>query len=96
MRCSFASCHAASVAAVMGVRSSFDDNAVVIAGKQGQPKGSKVFGTIPHERRNKRHVKILAMAYIIAYCPRKSIIFFSSHIQEASDLMSKKMAHDMH
>ncbi|KAB5564257.1 hypothetical protein DKX38_004311 [Salix brachista] len=30
-----------SVAAVMGVRSSFDDNAAVIADKQGQPKGSR-------------------------------------------------------
>ncbi|KAF9685569.1 hypothetical protein SADUNF_Sadunf03G0068200 [Salix dunnii] len=55
-----------SVAAVMGVRSSFDDNAVEIVDKQGQPKGSRVFGTVPHELRKKRHVKILAMAEHIA------------------------------
>ncbi|KAJ6705920.1 50S RIBOSOMAL PROTEIN HLP MITOCHONDRIAL-LIKE ISOFORM X1 [Salix purpurea] len=40
----------ASVAAVMGVRSSFDDNAAVIAGKQGQPKGSRSGFFLPGKR----------------------------------------------
>ena len=57
----------------MGVRSSFDDNAVEIVDKQGQPKGSRVFGTVPHELRKKRHVKILAMAYI-ANCPKDGFL----------------------
>lgn len=44
----------------------FDDNAVVIIDKQGQPVGSRVFGPVPHELRKKKHVKILALAEHIA------------------------------
>lgn len=44
----------------------FDDNAVVIIDKQGQPVGSRVFGPVPHELRKKKHVKILTLAEHIA------------------------------
>ncbi|XP_071722244.1 LOW QUALITY PROTEIN: large ribosomal subunit protein uL14mz-like [Rutidosis leptorrhynchoides] len=44
----------------------FDDNAVVLVDKQGQPKGTRVFGPVPHELRQKKHVKILTLAEHIA------------------------------
>jgi large subunit ribosomal protein L14 len=40
----------------------FDDNAVVLVDKQGQPIGTRVFGPVPHELRKKKHVKILTLA----------------------------------
>uniref|UniRef100_A0A2P2J2Z2 50S ribosomal protein HLP isoform X1 n=1 Tax=Rhizophora mucronata TaxID=61149 RepID=A0A2P2J2Z2_RHIMU len=44
----------------------FDDNAVVLVDKQGQPIGTRVFGPVPHELRKKKHVKILSLAKHIA------------------------------
>ncbi|CAJ1971356.1 unnamed protein product [Sphenostylis stenocarpa] len=44
----------------------FDDNAVVLVDKQGQPIGTRVFGPVPHELRQKKHVKILTLAGHIA------------------------------
>ncbi|XP_048334985.1 large ribosomal subunit protein uL14mz isoform X2 [Ziziphus jujuba] len=44
----------------------FDDNAVVLVDKQGQPIGTRVFGPVPHELRQKKHVKILSLAGHIA------------------------------
>ncbi|KAK6264457.1 Large ribosomal subunit protein uL14 - like 4 [Theobroma cacao] len=44
----------------------FDDNAVVLVDKQGQPIGTRVFGPVPHELRQKKHVKILTLAAHIA------------------------------
>ncbi|XVE85590.1 hypothetical protein DITRI_Ditri17bG0102600 [Diplodiscus trichospermus] len=44
----------------------FDDNAVVLVDKQGQPIGTRVFGPVPHELRQKKHVKILTLAKHIA------------------------------
>lgn len=44
----------------------FDDNAVVLVDKQGQPIGTRVFGPAPHELRMKKHVKILTLAAHIA------------------------------
>ncbi|XP_050230806.1 50S ribosomal protein HLP, mitochondrial [Mercurialis annua] len=44
----------------------FDDNAVVLVDKQGQPIGTRVFGPVPHELRKKKHVKILTLAQHIA------------------------------
>jgi len=44
----------------------FDDNAVVLVDKQGQPIGTRVFGPVPHELRKKKHVKILSLAEHIA------------------------------
>ncbi|KHM99618.1 HVA22-like protein f [Glycine soja] len=35
----------------------FDDNAVVLVDKQGQPIGTRVFGPVPHELRQKKHGK---------------------------------------
>ncbi|KAL3610222.1 hypothetical protein D5086_001242 [Populus alba] len=49
-----------------GIEVKFDDNAVVIIDKEGQPKGSRVFGPVPHELRKKRHDKTLALAELIA------------------------------
>ncbi|XVF85567.1 hypothetical protein PTKIN_Ptkin17bG0127600 [Pterospermum kingtungense] len=40
----------------------FDYNAVVLVDKQGQPIGTRVFGPVPHELRQKKHVKILTLA----------------------------------
>uniref|UniRef100_A0A1D1Y377 50S ribosomal protein L14, chloroplastic n=1 Tax=Anthurium amnicola TaxID=1678845 RepID=A0A1D1Y377_9ARAE len=44
----------------------FDDNAVVLVNKQGEPIGTRVFGPVPHELRRKKHVKILTLAQHIA------------------------------
>ncbi|GJX36700.1 50S ribosomal protein HLP, mitochondrial-like protein [Tanacetum coccineum] len=44
----------------------FDDNAVVLVNKQGEPIGTRVFGLVPHELRKKKHVKILSLAQHIA------------------------------
>ncbi|KAI3862354.1 hypothetical protein MKX03_014372 [Papaver bracteatum] len=44
----------------------FDDNAVVLVNKEGEPIGTRVFGPVPHELRKKKHVKILTLAEHIA------------------------------
>ncbi|PIA44157.1 hypothetical protein AQUCO_01700044v1 [Aquilegia coerulea] len=44
----------------------FDDNAVVLVNKQGEPIGTRVFGPVPHELRKKKHLKILTLAEHIA------------------------------
>ncbi|KAL1555821.1 50S ribosomal protein HLP, mitochondrial-like [Salvia divinorum] len=44
----------------------FDDNAVVLINKQGEPIGTRVFGPVPHELRKKKHLKILSLAEQIA------------------------------
>ncbi|GMH20806.1 hypothetical protein Nepgr_022648 [Nepenthes gracilis] len=44
----------------------FDDNAVVILNKQGEPVGTRVFGPVPHELRKKKQLKILTMAEHLA------------------------------
>ncbi|KAK8923400.1 hypothetical protein KSP39_PZI019821 [Platanthera zijinensis] len=40
----------------------FDDNAVVLVNKQGEPIGTRVFGPVPHELKRKKHLKILTLA----------------------------------
>lgn len=40
----------------------FDDNAVVIIDKDGNPKGTRVFGPIPREMRDKGYQKIISLA----------------------------------
>ncbi|KAL5555289.1 hypothetical protein UlMin_037525 [Ulmus minor] len=44
----------------------FDENAVVLVDKQGQAIRTRDFGTVPHELRHKKHVKILSLAGHIA------------------------------
>ena len=44
----------------------FDDNAVILLNKQGEPIGTMVFGPVPHELRKDKHVKILNLAQHIA------------------------------
>uniref|UniRef100_A0A0D6R4B8 Ribosomal protein L14 n=1 Tax=Araucaria cunninghamii TaxID=56994 RepID=A0A0D6R4B8_ARACU len=45
-----------------GSQIKFDDNAVVLVSKQGEPVGTRVFGPVPHELRQHKHVKILTLA----------------------------------
>ncbi len=40
----------------------FDENAIVIINKDGEPKGSRVFGPIPRELREKGYQKIISLA----------------------------------
>jgi large subunit ribosomal protein L14 len=40
----------------------FDQNAVIIIDKDGNPKGTRIFGVIPRELRQKRYMKILSLA----------------------------------
>ena len=41
---------------------SFDDNAAVIIGEDGNPKGTRIFGPIPRELREKSFMKIISLA----------------------------------
>ena len=56
------------VRTVKGVRRSdgsyirFDDNAVVILKDDGQPRGTRVFGPVARELREKDYMKILSLA----------------------------------
>jgi large subunit ribosomal protein L14 len=40
----------------------FDDNAAVIIGEDGNPKGTRIFGPIPRELREKNFMKIISLA----------------------------------
>ncbi len=40
----------------------FDDNAAVIIDNQGEPKGTRVFGPVARELREKRFMKIVSLA----------------------------------
>lgn len=40
----------------------FDDNAVVIIDEKGEPKGSRIFGPVARELKNKGYQKIVSLA----------------------------------
>ena len=40
----------------------FDENAAVIINKEGNPKGTRIFGPIPRELRERNYMKILSLA----------------------------------
>lgn len=40
----------------------FDDNAVVLIDKDGNPRGTRIFGPIPRELRNRNYMKIISLA----------------------------------
>ncbi len=40
----------------------FDSNAVVLIGEDGQPKGTRIFGAVARELREKNHMKIVSLA----------------------------------
>ena len=40
----------------------FDENAAVVIGEDGNPKGTRVFGPIPRELRDKDYMKIISLA----------------------------------
>jgi len=40
----------------------FDENAIVVINKEGQPKGTRVFGPIARELREKGYQKIISLA----------------------------------
>ena len=40
----------------------FDENAVVILNKDGNPRGTRIFGPIPRELRDKDYMKIISLA----------------------------------
>lgn len=40
----------------------FDENAVVIVNKEGQPKGTRVFGPVARELRDRGYQKIISLA----------------------------------
>nr|YP_009973436.1 ribosomal protein L14 [Halophila beccarii]YP_009973463.1 ribosomal protein L14 [Halophila beccarii]QNH92887.1 ribosomal protein L14 [Halophila beccarii]QNH92914.1 ribosomal protein L14 [Halophila beccarii] len=45
-----------------GMRIRYDDNAAVVINKEGNPKGTRVFGAIPEELRKLRFTKIISLA----------------------------------
>lgn len=40
----------------------FDDNAAVIIAPDGNPKGTRIFGPVPRELREKNYMKIISLA----------------------------------
>ncbi len=40
----------------------FDDNAVVLINDQGEPKGTRIFGPVARELREKQYMKIVSLA----------------------------------
>lgn len=40
----------------------FDSNAVVVIDKEGNPKGTRIFGPVARELRDKKFIKILSLA----------------------------------
>ncbi len=40
----------------------FDDNAAVIIGKDGQPRGTRIFGPVARELRERGYMKIVSLA----------------------------------
>ena len=40
----------------------FDDNAAVILNEQGEPRGTRIFGPVGRELRDKRFLKIISLA----------------------------------
>ncbi|MFC1771301.1 50S ribosomal protein L14 [Candidatus Margulisiibacteriota bacterium] len=40
----------------------FDDNAVVVINKDGNPRGTRIFGPVPRELRDKNYMKIISLA----------------------------------
>lgn len=40
----------------------FDDNAAVVINKDGNPRGTRIFGPIPRELRDKNYMKIISLA----------------------------------
>lgn len=40
----------------------FDDNAAVIIDQQGNPRGTRIFGPVARELRDKRYMKIVSLA----------------------------------
>lgn len=40
----------------------FDDNAVVLLNNAGEPRGSRIFGPVARELRDKDHMKIVSLA----------------------------------
>jgi large subunit ribosomal protein L14 len=45
-----------------GTRIEFEDNAIVMLNKQGQPVGNRILGVIANECRQKRWAKVVSMA----------------------------------
>ena len=45
-----------------GTHIRFDDNAAVIIDNQKQPKGTRIFGPIAHELRDKDYMRIISLA----------------------------------
>lgn len=40
----------------------FDENAAVIIGPQGNPRGTRIFGPVPRELRDRNYMKIISLA----------------------------------
>jgi len=40
----------------------FDDNAAIIIDAQGNPRGTRIFGPVARELRDKRYMKIVSLA----------------------------------
>jgi large subunit ribosomal protein L14 len=40
----------------------FDDNAAVLINQQGEPRGTRIFGPVARELREKRYMKIVSLA----------------------------------
>ena len=48
----------------------FDKNAAVLITKEGEPIGSRIFGPVTRELRDKKYMKIISLAPEVLWCPQ--------------------------
>jgi large subunit ribosomal protein L14 len=51
-----------TISRVGGLTIKFDENAAVIVNSEGLPKGTKIFGPVARELRDKNFIKIVSLA----------------------------------
>ena len=56
----------------------FDSNACVLVDKEGNPKGTRIFGAVARELREKNFMKIVSLATEVIYCQPTSARVMSS------------------
>ena len=65
----------------------FDDNAVVIIDNQNEPAGTRVFGPVARELREKRYMKILSLAGIAI---KDATVYQAASTEETKSIQQQK------
>ena len=59
----------------------FDDNAAVLLNNNDEPRGSRIFGPVARELREKQFMKIVSLAPEVLYYPMKEPLKFKFHVK---------------